>query len=223
MRIKSTLKSYFYKLKIKKSLNTVIICKKSNIYNSIFEGNNKINENTQFINGEIGIASYIGRNSILNEAKIGRFSSIGNNVKVVSGIHPTNGFVSSHPAFYSTRKQSGFTFVTKQKFNEYNKLDNKYSVVIGNDVWIGENVTILEGVRIGDGAVIGANSLVIKDIIPYTVNGGVPTKMIKKRFNDNKINFLMEFKWWNKPFNWLKNNQILFENIENLIDSVKED
>ncbi len=54
-------------------------------------------------------------------------------------------------------------------------------VVIGKDVWIGANATILGGIKIGDGAVIGANSVVTKDVTPYTIVGGVPAKLIRQR------------------------------------------
>jgi acetyltransferase-like isoleucine patch superfamily enzyme len=54
-------------------------------------------------------------------------------------------------------------------------------IIIEDDVWIGANVTILPGVKIGKGAVIGANSVVNKDIEPFSVNVGVPCKKIKER------------------------------------------
>jgi len=60
------------------------------------------------------------------------------------------------------------------------------TTVIGDDVWIGHNVTILRGVKIGDGAIIAAGSVVTKDIMPFTINGGVPSKTIKMRFNSEK-------------------------------------
>ena len=75
----------------------------------------------------------------------------------------------------------------------------KGNTVVGNDVWIGQNVTILPGVHIGDGAVIGANSVVSKDVPPYHVVGGNPIKIIRKRFDDDIIAFLMKLKWWDWP------------------------
>ena len=60
----------------------------------------------------------------------------------------------------------------------------KGDTVIGNDVWIGQNATILPGVHIGDGAIIGANSVVGRDVPPYTVVAGNPAKEIRKRFDD---------------------------------------
>lgn len=54
-------------------------------------------------------------------------------------------------------------------------------VYIGNDVWIGHRVTILPGSRIGDGVIIGAGAVVTGDIPPYTIAGGVPAKVLRKR------------------------------------------
>ena len=59
------------------------------------------------------------------------------------------------------------------------KLYSKGPVIIGNNVWIGDKATILPGVTIGDGAVIAANSVVTKDIPPFSVAAGNPAHIIK--------------------------------------------
>lgn len=76
------------------------------------------------------------------------------------------------------------------------ELPLKGDTVVGNDVWIGQNVTVLPGVHIGDGAVIGANSVVSKDVPPYCIVGGNPIKIIRKRFDDVMIDYLLDLKWW---------------------------
>jgi hypothetical protein len=75
-------------------------------------------------------------------------------------------------------------------------LDNERSVNIGNDVWIGSGVFIKGGVTIGDGVIIGAHSVVVKDVPPYAIVGGVPVKIIKYRFDEKTIAKLLELKWW---------------------------
>lgn len=75
--------------------------------------------------------------------------------------------------------------------------NNKGDIVIGNDVWIGYEAVIMSGVKIGDGAVIGTRAVVTKDVPPYTVVGGMPAKVIKKRFDDDTIDKLMKIQWWN--------------------------
>lgn len=67
---------------------------------------------------------------------------------------------------------------------------------IGNDVWIGWGVLIKGGVTIGNGAVIGARSVVTKDVPPYAVVAGVPAKVIKYRFEQEKIDLLQQLQWW---------------------------
>lgn len=74
----------------------------------------------------------------------------------------------------------------------------KGNTVIGNDVWIGQNAVILPGVYIGDGAIIGANSVVGSDVAPYTIVAGNPAKLIRKRFDDELIDLMLRFKWWDK-------------------------
>jgi virginiamycin A acetyltransferase len=74
----------------------------------------------------------------------------------------------------------------------------KGNTVIGNDVWIGQNAVILPGINIGDGVIIGANSVVGSDIDPYTIVAGNPAKLIRKRFDDELIELLLRFKWWDK-------------------------
>eukprot|EP00916_Digyalum_oweni_P016059 GHVL01026368.1.p1 GENE.GHVL01026368.1~~GHVL01026368.1.p1 ORF type:complete len:222 (+),score=41.64 GHVL01026368.1:118-783(+) len=73
---------------------------------------------------------------------------------------------------------------------------SKGDTIVGNDVWIGNNATIMQGITIGDGAIIGTNSLVTKNVDPYTIVGGNPAKIIRKRFDDGIIGFLLSIKWW---------------------------
>ena len=74
----------------------------------------------------------------------------------------------------------------------------KGDTVIGNDVWIGQNAVILPGVHIGDGAIIGANSVVGSSVAPYTVVVGNPARALRKRFDDELIELLLKFRWWDK-------------------------
>ncbi len=190
--------------------------------NSSFEGLNKLHPNSHF-KGKLGMGSYIGPNShILGE--VGKYSSIAPDVKVVHGTHPyTTPYVSTSPVFYSLQKQNGNTFARKQSFEEYIYYDKnkKVPVFIGNDCWIGERVLIIGGIKIGDGAVVLAGAVVTKDVPPYCVVGGIPAKIIKKRYDKETIDFLLNFKWWEKDYNWLSSNVYLLNNLELLIKSEK--
>ena len=75
----------------------------------------------------------------------------------------------------------------------------KGDTVIGNDVWIGQNAAIMPGVHIGDGAIIGANATVASDVEPYSIVAGNPVRLIRKRFDDEMIELLEKFAWWERP------------------------
>lgn len=55
------------------------------------------------------------------------------------------------------------------------------SIIIDDDVWIGTRVIILPGVHIGKKSIVAAGSVVTKSFEPYSIIGGVPAKLIKKR------------------------------------------
>ncbi|NFT06198.1 CatB-related O-acetyltransferase [Clostridium botulinum] len=97
--------------------------------------------------------------------------------------------------------------------------DNKGNIVIGNDVWIGYDAIIMPGVKIGDGAIIGTRAIVTNDVPPYTIVGGIPAKVIKKRFSDDIILKLLKIKWWDWPNEKIKANikHIQSGNIDKLV------
>jgi len=76
---------------------------------------------------------------------------------------------------------------------------NKGGITIGNDVWIGFDATILPGVTIGDGAIIAAKSVVASDVEPYTIVGGNPARLIKRRFDEDSATRLQALAWWDWP------------------------
>lgn len=122
---------------------------------------------------------------------IGKFCQIGAGVEfVMNGANHQMNAVSTYP-FYI---MEGFN----QEIPLKKDMPLKGDTIVGNDVWIGQNVTILAGVHIGDGAIIGANSVVGSNIEPYTVVVGNPARPIRKRFDDELIELLLKFKWWDK-------------------------
>ena len=190
---------------------------------SIFEGKNRICDGTVLKWVDVGYGSYFGTNCYFERTKIGRYCSIAKNVNIIAGRHPTKDFVSTHHAFFSLMVEDYFGYVHEKKYQELKFADeeNKKAVVIGNDVWIGTNASIMEGVTIGDGAVIAANALVTKDVKPYEIVGGLPAKHMKWRFNEDEIAFLENFKWWDKPLNWIKEHANDFDSIENFMNKYR--
>ena len=120
---------------------------------------------------------------------IGSFCSISGYVKVYIGGNHRTDWATTFP-FGHTSKDV-FT-----KFDGKGHPATKGSVKIGNDVWIGTDVTIMSGVTIGDGACLANNSVITKDVEPYTIVGGNPAKVIKQRFDDKTITQLLRLKWW---------------------------
>ncbi len=178
--------------------------------NSSFEGANKIYPNTSF-NGSMGYGTFIAHDCEIN-ANIGRFTSIAPYVKTNHAFHPyLEPYVTTCPMFFSTLKQNGYCFADKNMFDEFKAIQK-----IENDCWIGENVFICGGVKISDGAVVLAGAVVTKDVPPYAIVGGVPARIIKYRFDEETIKYLLEIQWWNKDFEWLHKNWMALCNIEKL-------
>lgn len=82
--------------------------------------------------------------------------------------------------------------------------DNKGDIIIGNDVWIGYEAVIMAGVHIGNGAIIASRAVVTKDVPPYSIVGGVPAKIIRKRFDVSVIERLQVLQWWNWPISKIR-------------------
>ncbi len=70
---------------------------------------------------------------------------------------------------------------------------------IGDGAWLGMRAMIMPGVSIGEGAIVAANSVVTKDVAPYSVVGGSPAKIVKYRFEAEVIDELLELKIYEWP------------------------
>lgn len=182
-----------------------------------FGGFNRIGEKTSVSGSVIGRYTYIDRSCFLCNSEIGSFTSIARNVRVEKWTHPTRQFISTSPVFFSNRKQCGKSFTDEVLFKEELTVDGK-DCKIGNDVWIGSDVLILGGVTIGDGAIVAAGAIVNKDVPPYAIVGGVPAKVIRYRFADERIQKLLKMKWWEKDEQWLEDNAGLFANEDTFFD-----
>lgn len=148
--------------------------------------------------------SYIGGKTVLVHASIGKFCSIAGNCHIGMGTH-TLDKLSTSPIFTEKNNGTGISWVETNKENPY------APVTIGNDVWIGLGVLVIGGIKIGDGAVIGAGAVVTKDVPPYAVVAGVPAKIIKYRFVEEEIKYLLEVEWWNQPEDTLRDNIYQFQ------------
>lgn len=158
--------------------------------------------------------SYIGKNCLIIKASIGRYNSIANNVIIGGANHPLN-WASTSPVFHEGKNILGKNLASLN-------FETSYKTLIGNDVWIGSNALIKGGIEISDGAVIGMGSIVTKNVGPYEVWAGNPAKFIKKRFSEEIIKELLEIKWWNLKDSDIKKIANHFNDVETLINQVKE-
>ena len=151
----------------------------------------------------IGRCSYVVAGGLIHLSRIGRFCSIGPSILCGYGEHPTD-FVSTSPVFFSTQRQCGTTFADRDYFEEVRPIE------IGNDVWIGARVFVRDGIRIGDGAIVGAGAVVVKNVPDYAIVGGVPARLIRMRYENDIIDWLLKTQWWNWSDSELRQAQPLF-------------
>ncbi len=153
-------------------------------------------------NVSIGDYSFMKQNVFMSNVSIGKFCCIADGLTVGLNEHPFREFSSYRmngitSPFYNKVQHGGGVFVPPP-------------TIVGNDVWIGQDVVIKGGVKIGNGAVIGARSVVTKDIPPYAVAAGAPAKVIKYRFEQEKMDLLQKLQWWN----W--DTEKIYQNLDRL-------
>ncbi|MDP7187819.1 MAG: CatB-related O-acetyltransferase [Candidatus Poseidoniia archaeon] len=201
-------------------------------WNTSVYGDNSFSEFVRLSEGTVLSDSKINRFTRLTGAKvsfsdIGAFCSLGPRCIVGGGgDHPLDQ-VSSHSLFYKNYKGRSVGLVLSEKDKYPNDLKK---TILGNDVWVGSDAVIKHGVHIGDGAVVAAGAVVVKDVPPYAVVGGVPAKIIKYRHSPELRDTLIESQWWNWPIPALQvisdefdhNTPLTIEKLELIKSKAKE-
>ena len=137
---------------------------------------------------------------------IGKFCMIASNVTfIMNGANHLSNSISSYPFAIFGKAWS--------QAMDGKGYPSKGDTIIGNDVWIGYNATIMPGITIGDGAIIASNTTVTKDVEAYSIVGGNPGQLIRKRFSEADIAKLLELKWWDWPI------EKITANVQKLTDS----
>jgi len=139
----------------------------------------------------LGDYSYIMENCQSWCVTIGRFSNIAASVRINATNHPVERATLHH-----------FTYRASDYFDDAEHEADFFAarrarrVTIGHDTWIGHGVTILPGVTIGDGAVVGSGAVVTRDVAPYTIVAGVPSRPVRKRFPAEIARRMQALAWW---------------------------
>jgi len=206
--IKRAIVNCYYEIKY--SSQNLKIGYLAHLTNCRFSNYNSIQPGAVLCNVTLGDFSYVAQNSRLANVVVGKFSSIGPDVLMGLGVHPSDVFVSTHPVFFSPNNHSGLSFTKTALLEEYKTIN------VGNDVWIGARAIVLDGVSVGDGAIVGAGAVVTKDVPPYAVVGGVPARILKYRFEPAEIEYLLQSQWWNHDIEWLSTNSDKLNDIKEL-------
>lgn len=190
MIIPRIIKHLIQKIRLKRNNKSLSFGINSLAYNCKFGYHNIIYDNAFLHNVIVDDYTYIGGNSKIQNTSIGKFCSLGPELRIGLGRHPLH-LKSTFPGFYS---DNSACYGVEKEYD--NPIEEYLPVKIGDDVWIGTRAMIIDGVTIGDGAVIAAGAVVTKDVPPYAIMGGVPAKIIKFRFDKSEIEKLLSEKWW---------------------------
>ena len=121
--------------------------------------------------------SYVVNDAQITYTTIGKFCSIAAMTRINPGNHPMHRATQAH----FTYRASAY-FEGEADDAEFFAWRRAHHITIGHDVWIGHGAIVLPGRNIGTGAVIAAGAIVTKDVPAYTIVGGNPARVIKRRF-----------------------------------------
>lgn len=167
--------------------------------NSEAKRTSKISSKTKVYWSRIGEYSYIGEDSRIMKANIGKFCSIGSGVELGVPGHSIDK-ISTSPVFFSGSN------IFNENFSDEIAKSYYATVDIGNDVWIGANVMIKPGISVGNGAIVGMGSIVTHNIPAYEIWAGNPAHKIRNRFPYGTISLLSKSNWWDCEFGVIKSS-----------------
>ncbi len=162
-------------------------------------GYTEVAERRSLVETQFGDYSYIMQDGRIWRARIGKFANIAASVRINATNHPIERATLHHFTY-----RSADYFDDAENDEAFFDRRRQHAVTICHDVWIGHGTTILPGVTVGNGAVIGAGAVVSKDVAPYTIVGGIPARLIRRRFSIEIGARMDRLAWWDWPHERLR-------------------
>jgi phosphonate metabolism protein (transferase hexapeptide repeat family) len=151
----------------------------------------EVGARTRLLEVTLADYSYVVNDSDIAYTTFGKFCSIAAMTRINPGNHPMDRASQSH---FSYRASSYFPGEADEE--DFFAWRRAHPVVVGHDVWVGHGAIILPGRTIGTGAVVAAGAVVTKDVEPYTIVGGNPARLIRRRFPAAVAQRLQQLAWW---------------------------
>lgn len=137
--------------------------------------------------------------------QVGRYCSLSFGLTVAKMRHPLEYVTTAHFTYHGNSNDVAYAIADFAKdYDTFYKNPQKAAPVIEDDVWIGQGVFLNRGVRIGRGAVVAAQSVVTRNVLPYSIVGGNPAQLIRMRFAPEIIEGLEATEWWKYKFTDLR-------------------
>jgi phosphonate metabolism protein (transferase hexapeptide repeat family) len=169
----------------------------------------EIGARTSVVETVMGDYSYVVQDANIIYAEIGKFCSIAAMTRINPGNHPMERATQAHFTYRSSAYFDGEA--DDEAFFAWRR---SHGVALGHDVWVGHGAIILPGRSIGTGAVVAAGAVVTRDVAPYTIVGGSPARVIRRRFSEAVADRLMALAWWDWSHDALRDALPAFRSLD---------